>query len=336
MLAVQSQDYPGARWALGVRTANTTDDAVNDAFAEGKFLRTHVMRPTWHFVLPDDIRWLLELTASRVHQVNGHRYRALELDADALTKCAGLLVDALRDGNYRTRPEIKTLLEQAGIDASGQRLAYILMHAELEGLICSGPPRGKQQTYAVLEERAPGARRLTRDEALAELADRYFTSHGPALVHDLARWSGLTVADAGRAIELAGPRLMSENLDGLTYWFSASMSRVEADPPPVHLLPILDEYQNGYKDHRFTFDPTTFVTAGWTPDTFGRYFLVVDGLIAGNWRRTVKSKRVYIEVNPLVVLSDAHQQALQDAVENYGAFLELDVDLDVASPSTRV
>src|SRR5207245_8960085 len=177
--------------ALGLRLHKATDTDIEKAFNDGAILRTHVMRPTWHFVVPQDLRSLLALTAPKVHTVNAHVYRKLELANDLLSRCQTVLTKALRGKKYLTRSELADRLAENRIEAAGQKPAYIIMHAELEALICSGPRRGKQFTCALLEERAPPAKKLTRDEARAHWTLRYFLSHGPAQLKDFGWWSGL-------------------------------------------------------------------------------------------------------------------------------------------------
>ncbi len=205
--AVQAQEYPGARWALGLRAKGLTDAAVERAFDDGRILRTHVMRPTWHFVTPADIRWLLALTSPRVHAASAYIYRQTGLDPAGLKRSRVIFERALRDRVHLTRAELGAALARGGLVAAGLRLASFVMHAELEGVICSGPRRGKQFTYALLDERAPGARTLDRDQSLAEIVRRFFTSHGPATVRDFVWWSGLTVRDAQAGIEMVKPPL---------------------------------------------------------------------------------------------------------------------------------
>ena len=172
LAAVQSQEYPSGKWSVGHRTRGVSDADLDRAFEEGQILRTHVLRPTWHFVLPADIRWLLELTGPRVHALNAYYARQGGLDDDALLAGQRALAHALEDGRHLTRAELVTVLLQAGFDLKGLGLAYMIMHAELNGVICSGGMRGKQHTYALLESRAPHAPRLSPDEALAELVRR--------------------------------------------------------------------------------------------------------------------------------------------------------------------
>ena len=203
--AVQAQDFNAAKWALALRMRKATDAVIEEAFNKGEILRTHVMRPTWHFVAPEDIRWLLQLTAPRVNLKAGPNYRKFELDAAVFKRSNKIFVKALRDGKHLTRPALKSMQNADGIDVTDSvRLAHILLRAELDGVICSGPRIGKQFTYALLEERAPAARALNRDEALAEITQRYFRSHGPATLQDFVWWSGLTVEDAKRGIAQVG------------------------------------------------------------------------------------------------------------------------------------
>src|SRR5690242_12008135 len=179
--AVQAQDFYGAKWALGLRMVEATHETIEDAFNGGEILRTHVMRPTWHFVAPEDIRWLLALTAPRVNVRCGPNYRKYELDEATLRRSNKILTKALQGGKHLTRAEIKATLNRSGVAADDVvRLAHILLRAELDGVVCSGPRMGKQFTYALLEERVPAAKPLARDEALAKLALTYFRSHGPA------------------------------------------------------------------------------------------------------------------------------------------------------------
>lgn len=189
--AVQAQDYAGAKWALAQRVKSIITDAeIDQTFADGAILRTHLMRPTWHFVAPADIRWMLMLTAPRVHAVSAFMYRQLELDKTIIKKSYAVLEKTLRGNKQLTRTELGAAFKKAGIIAEGMRLGYFMMSAELDGIICSGARKGKQFTYTLLEERVPPAKALKREEALVELVRRYFASRGPATLHDFIWWSG--------------------------------------------------------------------------------------------------------------------------------------------------
>jgi hypothetical protein len=235
--AVQSQDYAAAKWALAQRLENPMDIEIEKAFANGAILRTHLMRPTWHFVSPLDIRWILELTASRVKAVLATPFRKAGLDVETLSRSRVALEQALEGGRSLTRAELRTAFERAGIPGLDQRFPYLLTQAELDGLICSGPRKGKQFTYALLAERAPQARTLERGEAVAELAKRYFTSHGPATLQDFAWWSGRTIADARVGLEANPSPLHPEVIAGKTYWLAGQLPPdAELSRPPAAKL----------------------------------------------------------------------------------------------------
>lgn len=327
--AVQAQEYPAARWALGLRVKELTDATVAQAFDDGKILRTHAMRPTWHFVAPADIRWLQALTGPRVQQVNAYYARWNELDGKTIARSRGVIERALGGGHSRTRTELGAALGKAGILAEGQRLAYLMMGAELDQVICSGPRRGKQFTYALLHERAPTARLLPRDEALAELTRRYFTSHGPATLRDYVWWSGLTTKDARRGVEIVGRALVQEAFGDLTCWSAASApaftrrslggggprSRASA-----YLLPIYDEYLIAYKDRKAVADPASASRATAAIDGYA-HWLIVDGLFTGTWRRAETPAGIDVHVTPHRPLTETEKEALVDAADRYSGFL---------------
>jgi hypothetical protein len=327
--AVQSQDYAGATWALSLRCGGVTAASIDRAFDAGRILRTHVMRPTWHFVSAEDIRWLLALTAPRVHAVNAFVYRTVELNEATLRRTARLITGALEGGQARTRLELAAALDKGGVPASGLRLACIVMHAELNALICSGPRRGKQHTYMLLEERVPPAPVLKRDEALAVLAERYFASHGPASVHDFAWWSGLTVAEARAGLDAVKSSLESTETAGKKYW--GPTARARAVTPVVHLLSNYDEHVVAYRDHSHSLDPAAreaMRTRGTRP--LAVHLIARDGLVVGGWRRTIERTNATVTTQLLVSLSAQEKKALRAATEDYGRFLHLPVTLATA------
>jgi hypothetical protein len=322
--AVQAQEYPGATWAISQRTNGLSAAAIDQAFAAGAILRTHVLRPTWHFVTPADIRWILKLTAPRVHALNASYYRKLELDDATLAQTSAVMERALAGGKQCTRAELAASLEQAGISTSDRlRLSYIMMHAELEGLICSGAMRGKQHTYALLDERVPPTKALERDESLAELTRRYFTSHGPATIKDFTWWSGLSTADAKAGLAMNTSQLETAVIDGTTYWFAPHLPVSNAASPMAHLLPAYDEYTIAYKDHSALLDPRY---ADKVIAAFG-IVIVIDGHIVGAWKRVLTKDSVVLTLNLFRELTEAESQALDLAVQRYGTFLQRPVVL---------
>jgi hypothetical protein len=302
---------------------HATDDVIERAFTAGTILRTHVMRPTWHFVTPADIRWLLELTAPRVNALNVHHYRQLELDDALFRRSNAVIATTLQGGRQLTRAELGAVLAQAGIVADGIRLGYIIHRAELDAVVCSGPRRGKQFTYALLDERAPQARNLTRDEALAELTRRYYTGHGPATVRDFVWWSGLTVADAKAGLGMVASGLVHEEIDGQTYWFSASLPPAAEPSPAAFLLPAYDEFLVGYA----SFDKSRTAGRAAGEEVIFNSSLVIGGRVAGSWRRTFNKGAVVIELAPFAPLTAAESEAVTIAARRYGEFVGMPVVL---------
>ena len=314
--AVQAQDFSAAKWALGLRMRKTTNAAIEDAFNKGEILRTHVMRPTWHFVAPDDIRWLLHLTAARVNLRSGPNYRKLELDATVFKHSNKIITKALQGGKYLIRSDLKAALNRAGIDANDPvRLAHILLRAELDAIVCSGPRAGKQFTYALLEERVPAARAFERDEALAELTRRYFMSHGPATVQDFVWWSGLTVEDARRGIAHVERELQKDTMDDKIYR-GPNPARTRSGHT-AHLLPAYDEYFVAYKDRQAVVEVKDGKPLLTSWDVLGPTF-IIDGIGAGTWKRTDSGT---IEFNTSRELKKSEKLALSDASDRYAAFL---------------
>lgn len=273
--AVQGQEYGPSKWGIGQRTRTLGNASLDAAFDAGAILRTHILRPTWHFVSPRDLRWIQKLTSSRVLASGNSLYRTLELTARLLTRAIDRIARALEGGTFLTRQELSAVLAKARIAATGQRLAYIVMSAELEAVICSGPRRGKQFTYALTAERAPAFDSFDGDEAVRELTVRYFRSHGPATIRDFMWWSSLKAADARRAVEIA--KLRQERLDDLVLFSVDGEAAPSRGVESVRLLPIYDEYFVAFRDRQHT----TRRIEGY--DIFANY-LVVDGFLAGTWR----------------------------------------------------
>ena len=326
--AVQAQEFEHAKWGLALRMNDGITDAVLErAFADGEMLRTHVLRPTWHFVTPADIRWMLELTGARVLRAMSSYLRQLELDARLLNRGTRAIERALRDGRHLTRAELGERLRQAGVNVEGVRLGNLAMYAELEGVICSGPRRDRKFTYALLAERAPKAMSLPREEALATLTRRYFTSHGPATVRDFAWWSGLTMADGKRGLEMNNAA--GKEVAGRTYWTLGGTPARTSRTRTVHLLPIYDEYLVAYRDreavpHQWSAPPLS----GDTSVTF-RHALLIKGQVAGTWKLTRTSTAVRVDVFPVGTLPGGVRSALDRVVRRYETFVGVPVVLSV-------
>ena len=327
--AIQAQDFAAAKWAIGLRSPGCDSGHIEDAFNNGSILRTHVLRPTWHFVAPEDIKWMVALSAPRVHAANAYYYRQAGLDAKTFARSCAMITRVLEGNNHQTRAELAVALKRAKVPAEGLKLAYIMMHAELDGLICSGPRRGKQFTYALLSERAPQARSLDRPDAIAELASRYFTSHGPATIRDFVWWSGLTVKDAQLGVEAARPKLRKEIVDGREYWSGASRTAAAAKGCTALLLPNYDEYLIAYKDRGGVVDSKQAANIVARANGAFPHHLVIDGRLAGSWTRTLKGPSVLIEVAPYHKLTPVQSRAVMSAVDCYGEFLVMPATLSI-------
>jgi hypothetical protein len=319
LAAVQSQEYAHGFWSLGMRTRGSTYADVRSAFDEGRILRTHMLRTTWHFVTPDDIRWMLGATSARVIASFGSSFRAHGLDDRTQRKTGRLVVKMLEGGTHLTRREIGAELERRGVPTAGQRLAYIVMSAELHGLICSGPMRGAQHTYAVLDERVPAGLTYEADEALAELAFRFFAGHGPASLKDFTRWSSLTVVDAKAGIAAVGHRLASMELDGEMLWFDPAAPKPRSIALTAYLLPLYDEALLSYPQLNFPVAPEHP-----QPPDMELFIgsIVVGERNVGTWRRTITGRKLTIETELAPHQDEEHLAAIKAAVDQLTLFLD--------------
>lgn len=315
MIAMQAQEYAMAKWAIGLRLPTADDAMVETAFNNGFILRTHLMRPTWHFVSPADIRWLLALTAPRVKAFNAFTYRQQQLDAKTFKRSHDTLVKALEGGKFLTRTALNEKLKQKKIIADGVRLSALMMEAELDGIICSGPRQGKQFTYALLEERVPPVKSMQRQDALAQFVQRYFTSRSPATLQDFAYWSGLTLKDARAGVESLPSNFIRETINGNEYIIDSS-PLPKTNSRTSFLMPVYDEIGMSYKDRSAILNPG--IDSKLYP-TFNNLF-ITDGKIAGGWRRTVQPKDIEVETVAFITLNKKQDQALKKAVKEYKKF----------------
>ncbi|GAA3986329.1 winged helix DNA-binding domain-containing protein [Mucilaginibacter dorajii] len=318
MLAMQAQDYAGAKWAIGLRMQKANEALIEQAITDGKILRTHLLRPTWHFVSPYDIRWLLALTRPRIDSINAGMYKKFELDAAILNKGNDVFAKALQGNKQLTRAELVEVLNQNSIPTDDLRFTLLLMHAELDAVICSGARVGKQFTYALLDERAPATPQLSRQEALTKLAEAYFNTRGPATVHDFATWCGLTIADCIIGLENVKQQLASEVIDGKTYWMPNDIEEVSTKHK-AYLLPAYDEFAIAYKDREALVNPKYLAQAR---HVIFDPVVVVDNQVVGNWKRTIKTSKIDISLNLYGKLNKQQLKAVEAAVKSYQKFME--------------
>lgn len=323
--AMQAQEFVPAKWALGQRTSVSIDGTVDDLYRSGVILRTHVVRPTWHFVHRDDLRWLLVATKARVHQVNGTYYRKFGVGGDDFAKCVRALTKALKGGNEMNRRELTDLLaKDAGISASGLHLGYILMRAELESVIVSGTVGGKAPTYAFFDDRVPGDEEVEPEAALAELTKRYFTSRGPATLKDFVRWSSLTVAEAKEGLALIGSSLTQEG----PYYFSKTFAMPAPRSPRIDLVQGYDEYVMSYSESKHLLrsaEPSR-------PIDLNAYVhaILLDGKVIGHWRMV--RKPFAVDSSLYRSFSEAETAAMDEAVNRLSDYFGEAASWRVSSP----
>lgn len=324
--AVQAQDYVGALWAIGLRMKEATEEVIEKAIAEKIIIRTWPMRGTLHFVRAADVRWMLELLTPRIIAGFPRRSQLFGIDERIFARSKELFERALEGGKQLQRGAMYKLLERARISTEGGRGLHILSRLAHDGLLCFGAREGKQPTFALLSEWAPAAKPLQRDEALAELAKRYFTSHGPATLQDFVWWSGLKTTDARVAIEMAKSHFAQETIDGQTYWLASSVTAWKDKSPTAYLLPSYDEYTVAYKDRSAVLDPlqARLVNSG---NGILSPIIVIDGQVVGSWKRESKKDALVITPNPFAKLNKAQTRAVARAANRYGKFLRATVAL---------
>jgi len=325
MGAMQAQEFNHAKWAVGLRLTNFTEKQVEDAFNRGEILRTHLMRPTWHFVSPEDIYWLVGLSAKQIKSAMKARNGQLELTEEDFKTSQEVMIKALEGNRYLTRDELSEFLNAAGISTKEQRLPHILMEAEIDRIICSGPMKGKKQTYALLEERVPNKIELTTDEALALLARKYFTSHGPATIADFTWWSGLPVSQARKAVALNNNHLLSETINNEIYWFAENHTITHL-PDSAFLLPAFDEYLVSYKNREAAISADHHAKAVSKNGIFWP-ILVINGKISGMWKKVVKKDSMIIEIDHFRPHSKKEKKLVEKAVESYAFYSRIPAEL---------
>ncbi len=304
--------------AIRLRIQNANNAIIEQAINDGKILRTHLLRPTWHFVSPEDIRWLLALTGPRINAINAGMYKKFELDTNTLNKGNDVFVKALQGNRQLTRTQLADVLKDNGIATDELRFTLLLMHAELDAVICNGARIGKQFTYALLDERTALTPSLNKQEALTKLATGYFNTRGPATIHDFATWSGLTIADCSVGLDNIKHQLVNEVIDGKTYWMPDNIVEAKTNRR-AYLLPAFDEFAIAYKDR------DALVNSKYQAQARKVIFdpiIVVDNQVVGNWKRSIKTNKIDVGLNLYGKLNKTQLKAVEAAVKHYQKFME--------------
>ncbi len=325
--AVQAQDYTGAKWSLGVRLPGSTDRGIEQALIDREIVRTWMMRGTLFFVSPADVRWIVRLVGKRMIDSIQGRYRRLELDEKTLARSSELIVKALQDSQGLTRKELLSRLEKNGITTAGLRAPHILQRTSLEGLVCQTAALRNDPTYILMDSLPPQPESMRREEALAELARRYFTSHGPATLKDFAWWLGLPLADARIGLEGVQSQLIQADIEGQVYWHAQLKQPINSYTHIIHLCPAADEYLLGYQDRSPILDARhaqmLMQGNGLNP------FILKGGRVVGTWRRTMAKKEVVVKGNGSGEIDSDDMQRLNEAARRYGDFIGLPARLSV-------
>ncbi len=326
MGAMQAQDFGMVKWAVGIRIPGSTEQSVEEAIRKGEIIRTHLMRPTWHLVSAADVYWILELTAPHIKPMMRSRHKQLGLTEDIVNKSKSIIEKALQNGIHLTRDEIGQKLRTAKLVSENAQVTHIMMICELDLLVCSGEQKGKNQTYALLEERVAKPLSVPREEALAKLASRYFKSHGPATLQDFIWWSGLLVKDARNALELVKSGFGSIQAGLQEYWYDEANLTIQNGIESVHFLPAYDEYIISYKDRSATLNLDDHKTAI-SNNGFFHPVIVANGKVLGTWKRIQSKGRMLIETKYFESGNVPSQQLLKDASKHYGLFLNQETEI---------
>ncbi|KAA6332939.1 hypothetical protein EZS27_018596, partial [termite gut metagenome] len=319
---MQAQDYAMAKWAVGIRFSGSTDKMVEEAFNKGEILRTHVLRPTWHFVASENIRWMLSLSADKIKASARSRDRDLEITEELYSQVNRIIEKSLEGNKFLTREAVGEVLKEAGIAADTSRMVHFMMRAEVEGIVCSGTLQGKAHTYALLDERVPPPTKpLHKEEALMKLAQLYFTSHCPATLQDFVWWSGLSQTEAKKGLESVKSGFVAEEMNGQTYWIADTFTNVPSSvDTSVCLLPAFDEYIISYRDRRSVLPLENHSKAVSSNGIF-RPTIVANGQVIGLWKKSNAKKKpitlAFFEQSNVLTKNEINK-----AIDTFNVFLE--------------
>lgn len=319
MGAVQAQNYSMAKWAVGVRTKDATIDTVEQSLRKGEILRTHILRPTWHFVSSGDIRWMLNLTGHRVCLALKSWCKKLGISDNLYTKTLRLFEKILDGNEGLTKQEIFDEFVKKGFEPNADIVNSFILYAESQGFICSGVEKNGNHTYALLDERVPLSNNYTKEESLAMLATKYFCSHSPASLQDFTWWSGLSISEAKQAVKLIEHDLIADRYGALNLFVHHSYAKGVQTNDVLHFLPSYDEYLISYKDRSTVMKPEFYHKAF---NNFGIFQPVIlyNGQIVGNWKKMIKKGEIYIEHTFFKKEPAINSKLIKAATKNYNMF----------------
>jgi hypothetical protein len=322
MGAMQAQDYAMAKYAIGIRLQNATNQTIEDAINKGEIIRTHVLRPTWHFVAAEDIRWMLGLTAKNLNRALLSNNKRLELDEKTFKKCNSIIEKLLGNGKHLTRKEIMAALETKGVKTNDLRAGHIMFRAETDLVVCNGIKSDKQFTYALFDERIPSTKKKTEEEAVADLALRYFKSHGPATLQDFTWWSGLSVRDAKNGLEAIQSSLISEKYKEHIFWFGKDGGFGKKKSNSLFYLPSFDEFLISYKSRDVSIS-SDHATHAFTSNGIFNPIIVHNAKVIGVWKPQFK-KGILIKESFFLKPTEKQKQLCTKAEAEFRRFMGIE------------
>ncbi len=328
LCAMQAQNYPGVLWSVGLRVPGAAQTDIEQAVADRTIVRSWPMRGTLHYVAAEDIKWMTTYLTPKVVSGAASRHRNLELDEAVFDKAKTVLIHELSGSKVLTRQQIFEAFERAGIRTAGQRGVHICWYWSQKGLLCCGPYIGKQPTFVLLDEWVTNSRELTREEAFAELALRYFTGHGPATMADFANWLKASLTDARAGLAAVEHKLVKETIDGETYWMGQPPSKLPT-LQRAFLLPGFDEYLLGYKDRSAMLLPGHEQKIVLFANGMFRSAVVIDGVAIGVWNQIKQAKKTIIQLQPFIDLTNDDIDALQQPLAQYQHFVGSELKLTI-------
>lgn len=324
MFALQAQEPALSRWSVGQRTTRPDEASVIESLDSAEIVRVHALRPTWHYLKREDLGWVQALTGPRVLRASAGWYRNHGVDDGFLDTARAVVESSLGGGNAKTRNELKDDVAASGLDVSGQRMTALMFDLELKCVVCSGPLKKRQHTYALVEERLPPQTTLEPAEATARLVKRYLRGHAPSTLKDMRWWSGLTMADLRRAVEDLGDLVTIEVVGGAEYVWLTAEPPTEAveDASTFELLQVFDELFVGYSETRGLLDPDGEFGAVLQIGFTKMMHVVIQGdRLIGRWRADRRSKALDLTFDLSWPLSGSEEAALSEVARSYGAFV---------------
>lgn len=280
--AMQSQDYAMAKWAVGMRTQNPSDLAIEACVNSGDIIRTHILRPTWHFVNRKDVRWMMTLSAPYVKKATQYVDAQVGLTDEIFKKIWKKIEIELQLEDNLTKKDLMNRLAKRKIRIEGLMATQVLIRAELEMHVCSGVRHENKVTYSLFDARIPRSEKISKKDSIVKLASLYFNSRGPATIKDFMWWSGLSLSESKFGVSALGKNLKCASLGGLDYLYVENA--YDQKKKISALLPSYDEYMVSYAEGRNIALPAN-VDKSVLGNGIFKPMVLSDNTIVGTWKK---------------------------------------------------